>query len=196
MREPNLTARSVIESLAECNLPCWDEIESTAVSKNLQKGEALFHAGQTRPFIFVITRGIVKMVYETADGNCWIKAFATAGTCFASITALAPQGVTSFSVYAVTEAQAEQLDYRKLQQLASRHLGWQRAIGKAFELYGRRKEQREMELLTLTAEERYLRFLDEYRQIEPLVTQKDIASYIRITPIALSRIKARLRMRL
>ncbi|MDX9766974.1 MAG: hypothetical protein RBT51_06505, partial [Ectothiorhodospiraceae bacterium] len=47
----------------------------------------------------------------------------------------------------------------------------------------------------LLAERRYLRFIEDFRDIADRIPQKDIASYVRITPVALSRIKARLRRR-
>jgi CRP-like cAMP-binding protein len=52
-----------------------------------------------------------------------------------------------------------------------------------------------MEFLTKTAEERYLRFLVEYEEFAAMIPQKDVASYIGVTPVALSRIKSRLRHR-
>ena len=49
-----------------------------------------------------------------------------------------------------------------------------------------------MELLTLTPDDRYLRFLIDHPSLVAVPRQRDIASYIRVTPAALSRIKSRL----
>ncbi|NTX37189.1 Crp/Fnr family transcriptional regulator [Myxococcus sp. CA033] len=189
------TAREVLRGLAGSALPGWDAVAPLLRAKTLRKGEYLFHVGEARPSIFIVTRGLVKMVYETSEGGAWVKAFAGEGTCFASLVALAPGGVTSFSTQAVVESRVEQLDYGEVRRLAARHLEWQRAVSRAFEVYGLRKEKREMELLTLSAEERYQRFLDEHTDLAPLLSQRDIASYIRVTPVALSRIRSRLRRR-
>ncbi len=188
-----MTAREVLQGLAGGPLPAWELLEPTVRVRPLRKGEFLFHAGQVQPFVFVVTQGLVKLVYETPDGDSWVKAFVPAGTCFASIMALARDGVTSFSTVALAESRVALLEYQQVQRLAARHIEWQRAISRAFENYGLRKEKREMELLTLTAEERYLRFLEEFQGIASQLSQKDIASYIRITPVALSRIRRRLR---
>jgi CRP-like cAMP-binding protein len=80
-----------------------------------------------------------------------------------------------------------------VQALADRHLPWQRAIANAYRLYGQRKERREMELLTLSPEERYRGFVRDHPELALTLKQRDIASYVRVTPVALSRIKARLR---
>lgn len=52
-----------------------------------------------------------------------------------------------------------------------------------------REQLRIIENLTLTAEERYFRFIDKYPQIVKQVTQKQIASYLGITPEFLSSIR-------
>ena len=52
-----------------------------------------------------------------------------------------------------------------------------------------REQLRIIENLTLPAEERYERFLDKYPQVVKQVTQKQIASYLGITPEFLSSLR-------
>ena len=54
-----------------------------------------------------------------------------------------------------------------------------------------KKERREMEFLTLSAADRYALFTTRTPELEGRVTQKDIARYLGITPVALSRIRGR-----
>jgi len=54
------------------------------------------------------------------------------------------------------------------------------------------KEKRERELLLLDAESRYKIFREEFSILEPSIKQNTIASYIGITPIALSRIRRKM----
>ena len=53
-----------------------------------------------------------------------------------------------------------------------------------------REQLRVIENLSLTAEERYHNFLAKYPQVAQQVTQKQIASYLGITPEFLSIIRA------
>lgn len=158
-------------------------------------GESLFLAGEKRPYVYVVNKGIIKMIYETPNGDSWVKGFAESGVCFASLTALEENGSASFSAYAEVGSIIDQIAYPKLQRLADQHLEWQRAVSNAYKLYGQRKEQREMELLTLSAEERYLSFLRKHPELAAVIRQRDIASYVRVTPVALSRIKSRAKAR-
>jgi CRP-like cAMP-binding protein len=53
-----------------------------------------------------------------------------------------------------------------------------------------REQLRMIQKLSLPAEERYVHFLDKYPQIAEKITQKQIASYLGITPEFLSTIRA------
>lgn len=57
-----------------------------------------------------------------------------------------------------------------------------------------REQLRSIENLTLNAEERYLRFINKYPHIAANVTQKQIASYLGITPEFLSSIRRKLNL--
>jgi CRP-like cAMP-binding protein len=58
--------------------------------------------------------------------------------------------------------------------------------------FGIRKEMREYELLCLSAEDRYKSLLEHTPDLFDLVTQNEIARYLGVTPVGLSRIKNRI----
>ena len=60
-----------------------------------------------------------------------------------------------------------------------------------FSFISQKKEQREYEFLNFSAEERYQKFAAENAQLIDHLTQNDVARYLGITPVALSRIKKR-----
>lgn len=181
--------------LAKSDLPDWDVLAQSVKSISLRKGETLFTAGEEKPYVFVLNTGVLKMVYETPRGDRWISSFVPPGGCFASLTALKTGGVASFSVDAVTDSKIDQINFSALEQLADRHMQWQRGFSNVMRYYARAKEKREMELMTLPPEERYAKFLIQHAAIAGHIRQCDIASYVRVTPVALSRIKRRLCVR-
>ncbi|PAU78858.1 cyclic nucleotide-binding protein [Halomonas salipaludis] len=183
----------VLEQLPSEILPDWHKVDAAVRVKHVRAGDFLFRVEEQHPVVYFVKHGIIKMVYETMDGKAWIKAFAEEGRFFASLTALETNGHTSFSAYAVCNATVEQLPYKVLLELADTHPAWQRALRRAFEIYGFRKETREKELLTLSPEERYVHFIKDRERLAERLADKDIAGYIRVTPVALSRIKRRVR---
>jgi CRP-like cAMP-binding protein len=54
-----------------------------------------------------------------------------------------------------------------------------------------KKERREASFLLLDAGERYEAFLEDFADLVPRLPQYHIASYLGITPVALSRIRSR-----
>jgi len=188
-----LIAKDILEQLSMETLPDWHRCSSVARVKNVTAGDCLFQLDEQHPYVYFVRQGIVKMVYTTLDGKEWVKEFAEEGKFFASLLALAPDGRTSFSAYAVCDTVVKQIPYQVILALSEVHPAWQKALRRGFEIYGFRKESREMELLTLSAEERYKHFVTTRTSIAGRLADRDIASYIRVTPVALSRIKRRIR---
>lgn len=185
------TPRALLERLAEGPLPEWEAFEPRMAWRALQPGDVLFQADATWPWAAVVASGLVKLVYLREDGQERIKSFIDGGGFFASLAALQPPGRTSFSAVAMEATRVACLPYDDILALGERHLAWQKALRRALEFYGRRKEQRERELLTLKPEERYRLLLREQPALAARVPQKDLALYLGITPVGLSRIRGR-----
>lgn len=185
-------ARAVLQALAGAALPEWERVERALEVRMLAAGQVLFHAGAPAPQVYFVRSGLLRLAYEDAEGRSRIKGFVPAGRFFASARALAGDGRAAFSAQALEAACVEAIAYDLLERLGSVHLPWQTALARGFRLYGLRKEQREHDLLTLDATARYLRFLEEYAGMAARIPLKDVAAYIGVTPVGLSRIRRRL----
>jgi CRP-like cAMP-binding protein len=183
--------RALIEHLAQGPLPEWKTMEARIVVRVLRPGEALFQTDVAWPWLAVVASGLMKLVYLREDGRERIKSFIDDGGFFASLAALQQGGRTSFSAVAMEPTQVACLPYPDILTLGERHLAWQKALRRGLEFYGQRKEKRERELLTLNPEERYRLLLREQPALAARVPQKDLALYLGITPVGLSRIRGR-----
>ena len=188
----SLKCQVLLETLAGETLPDWERFARDVRVRRLAAGETVFQADQAWPWLAVVTAGVAKLVYPREDGGERIKSFIAEGGFFASLAALAPRGRTTFAAVAMTDLAIEQIPYVTLREFGDRHIAWQRALRVGIEHYGARKEKRERELLTLTPEQRYGRFLLEEPALAARIPQKDLALYLGITPVALSRIRGRL----
>ena len=87
------------------------------------------------------------------------------------------------------------LPWSELEALYTRHVCWQ-IVGRRFaETALLEREARAHELLTLNAAERFAGFCETHRALLPHLRSYDIASYLGITPVSLSRLRARVRRR-
>lgn len=186
------SAQSLLEQMAGGPLPEWSAFAAGIQRRRLQPGQALFEVHQPWPWLAIVGTGLFKLVYRREGGSERIKSFITAPGFFTSLAGLPPGGRTSFAAIAMERATVELLSYPAILALADRHLAWQRTWRVAIEQYGARKEKRERELLTLTPEERYALFLSESPGLAERIPQKDLALYLGITPVGLSRMRGRM----
>jgi CRP-like cAMP-binding protein len=188
-----LASQRLLSSLAGGDLPDWPAFADGVRVLQVARGTQVFAQGVAHPYVYVMRRGLLKLAYLSDQGEEWVKSFIAEGQFFASLAALAPGGSTSFAAEAIEDSELEQLDYRDIAARAATSLPWQRALAQALLIYGARKEARERELLTLAPTERYRAFLRQSPGVVDRVRQRDLALYLGVTPVSLSRLKARVR---
>jgi CRP-like cAMP-binding protein len=159
---------------------------------SLARDEVLFEMGQAHPYLYVIRSGCVKLLYRTAQGEEWVQDFMAEGAFFGSVTAMSPGGVCSYACEAVEPCVLERLDYAWIEQTAQADPIWRTALLNGWKDYAIRKEWRERDLLTLSPEQRLQAFLSREGHLAQRVPQKDLARYLGVTPVSLSRIRRRL----
>jgi CRP-like cAMP-binding protein len=156
------------------------------------KGSVLIRQGQESAWLFVLQKGMVKLAYRTAAGDEWIKSFIADTGLFAAND--------PWSAHAPSRFTAECLEPCDVVHLPLAWAGAQiSAEPRLLAAYAgfsawvrRRKEIREEALLCDSAEERYRAFLATMPDLARRLRQGDIARFMRITPVALSRIKRRI----
>ena len=188
-----LASQRLLSTLAGGELPDWHGFADGVRVLRVARDSLVFDHGVAHPYVYVMRRGLLKLAYLSDRGEEWIKSFIAEGQFFASIAALAPAGSTSFAAEAIEDCELEQLDYRDIAARVASSRPWQRALAQALLIYGARKEARERELLTLAPAERYRAFLRQSPGVVDRVRQRDLALYLGVTPVSLSRLKARVR---
>lgn len=136
--------------------------------------------------------GLLKAYYVQPDGREHIKSFLPEGSIIASMVALMDDGACTFSLAAVERSAVVALPYADLKQAASSDLDLANALVTFLSTYGKRKEQREYQLLSLSPEQRYELMLKSSPDLVERVSLADLAAHIGVTPQALSRIRRRM----
>jgi CRP-like cAMP-binding protein len=158
--------------------------------KTLKAHEFFLMAGDVPQYIGYVVSGLLRLYYIDAEGKDVTKHFSPEGTLAISYSAFLQREESRFFIQALEDTKMYLFDYQTYSDLLKGHICWQIVARKLSELLFIIKEKREAELLMLNAQERYLRFLEDYADIEKRVTQYHIASYLSITPESLSRIRS------
>jgi CRP-like cAMP-binding protein len=154
-------------------------------------GEFLFRQGDEDRSVYVLQTGLLKAYYLSDERKENIKSFIQAGELIGSLAAAYFKEYCSFSVVCLEPSVTVELDFDVLYAAKRDDLEMASAMVEHLLNFSMKKERREREFLTESAEERYRMLMDRSPELFDKVTQKDIARYLRITPVALSRIRKR-----
>lgn len=141
--------------------------------------------------LFFIQQGLVKAYYETLDGKEFIKSFICEGEVIASMQAIVAGNPNSFTVLSLEDCRALEVPKQALLDLVAKNPALTEVLNSLLLKLAMKKERREYELLCMSPEERYLLFCEREPGMLTRLSQNDIARYLGITPVALSRIRKR-----
>lgn len=168
------------------------EVMNIAVKRNITAGEYLFKAGDIPRFFYFVNRGLFRYVYIDDDGNEYTKGFQDEGKYVVAYSAMQLNRGSYFYAEALEDSEVVIIDFERWNKLMEKYSGIVRyemlMVRSAFY----KKEFREKELLLDDAEARYKTFLSEYQNLECRLKQYHIASYLGITPVALSRVRKKM----
>jgi len=199
VHRPGLTAEeeaalhAQLTAHAPLSAKTWQALLALGRRKALAKGGFFSRPGERATQFAVVLSGLVRHYYTDARGRESVKAFRgpmEVSAPYAEIllgrpsrTSIEALTATELFVFRVADFEALAQDSAELQRLVRR-------VGEQHFIF---KEQREYEFLQLSAEERYRQFCASLPDLLRHIPQHQVASYIGITPVALSRIRARLR---
>lgn len=154
-------------------------------------GEHLFRQGDQNASLYFVNSGLLKAYYLSVDGKENIKSFILPGDNIGSLMSSYAGKVSTFSLVCLKQCELTVLQFSTLYEAGRTDTDLSAAIVDFLLGFAIKKEIREYELLCLSAENRYKRLLKNTPDILKLVTQNDIARFLGITPVGLSRIKKR-----
>lgn len=155
-------------------------------------GESIFIPGDiTRELRFVCS-GIACHYYIKPDGTRCNKSFLQIGEVASSLSSMHQHSPARFGCDALTAVECISLPYDKLQTLASQQADLQALTQAMLMRLALKKENREADLLLLSPTELYQDFCLRYPSLRQVLPNYHIASYLGISEVSLSRIRARL----
>nr|WP_300151215.1 Crp/Fnr family transcriptional regulator [Propionicimonas sp.] len=206
--------RLLLEAYAGCELPQWEVFASNVRVVRLEPGTVLFSAGEHHPYVYFVQRGLFKAQLLSDGDRLTTVFFPEEGDVLASMAALGIEGVrrvasrglhprsetlraaveaeSIHTVTAIEPSMVVRVNYRVIDHLSAQHLQWLR-LTTTIALMHATTLQADAGWLRSTPEQRYRTLLREQPGLLQRVTQRDLASFLNITDVALSRIAKRVR---
>ena len=140
----------------------------------------------------MINKGVMRSYVRLENGKEVTKTIFLPFVLFASFDALLNQ-IPSESIYeTLTDCEIYQVDYFKYKALCKSNTDILAFHAKFLEFLLCQNDKKHIELLTMDAKERYLKLRKVIPNIENLIPQYQIAAFLNVTPVQLSRIRAKL----
>tara|TARA_R110000744_G_scaffold205272_3_gene323986 strand:- start:85 stop:630 length:546 start_codon:yes stop_codon:yes gene_type:complete len=163
--------------------------EGIAIEK--QSGEHLFRQGETDTSLYLINSGLLKAYYLSDDGKESIKSFLSNKDIIGSLTSAHAGGLCSFSLLCLELTTVTKIPFDVIREYSRRDVNIANEMLDVLLQFSMKKEKREYEFLCLSAEERFSLVIKSRPNILNNITQNDLARYLGVTPVGLSRIKKR-----
>jgi CRP-like cAMP-binding protein len=168
----------------------WRKLVTLGRVVKLKKKEVLVRAGDDVKHGYIVLSGLLRMFYTDEAGKEFIKAFRMPYDSASPYGELMRSVPSQTTICAIEESEVFQFLYKDFIELSTIHPAWEKISLNILKSHFLFKEKREYELLILDASERYDRFIEEFPTLIDRVPQFQIASYLGINPVTLSRILA------
>lgn len=170
-----------------------DELAAYGKVKNYEAKQPFIREGVIPNKIGIVKRGLFRYYYLTEEGKEFTKVFMKEGAIISSYSSMISGEKSYYTIEAIEASEVIELTYFQWKKLRSTDSKWDKLLIAFLEKGYGVKEKREREFLLMDAESRYRLFKEEYPKLEKRIKQHMIASYIGITPIALSRIRKKMK---
>lgn len=167
-------------------------IVELAVLKEYKKDDLLVKRGAQSSKEYFLIDGICKSFVYDPEGEAITLSYFLSNSILSPNTSRIERGMSIINIQALSDVMVFEVDASKFEQLMIDHLDI-RTFGNTTlqkELFA--KIKKEMGFATLTAKERLMEFRENYALLENMISHSDIASYLGITNISLSRLRKEL----
>ncbi len=181
----------LLELIPDLSDEAWQRFLSKTVVKTHRKNEIICHPGMVCNYVSYVVSGLVRSYYMI-DGKEIITAFAPENCYCSDYESFLAQEPAKKYTQALEDTIVINVSYNDLQDLYQEHPECEK-VGRLiaenlFVVLANRNSSFQFD----TPEARYSKFLVDHERITQRVPQYMIASYLGITPEALSRIRSRM----
>jgi CRP-like cAMP-binding protein len=183
--------RSYFEQNFKLTEQDWQIFSSKLVRQDFPKNHLLLRAGQVENHLSFVASGIIRF-YIPIEDNDLTFAFVFDNSFVSGYDSFLTKTPSTYHIETLTKTTLWRLSYIDLQDIYRQTQIGNEIGRKASEDLFLKKSKRELSLLNESAEQRYLNLFTDQPQLLAQIPLKYIASYIGITPQALSRIRKRI----
>lgn len=174
--------------------PLGNEISDDLVikiqSKTFQKGDFILRSGDVCRNLYYIDKGLVKLCFTKANKE-FIMRFFPENALFTLLDSYLTQTPSTYEIICLEKTIITSIRNEEMQFLCKKHHSFETFFRKLVSLSALNMMKRISEMLEENATQRYEHFVEENNHLLQRITLGDLANYLGITQVSLSRIRAK-----
>ena len=159
--------------------------------KKITKNEYYAVEGKTAKSLAFLEKGLMRAFYKNDEGEEFNKIFFENPSIVGGYTSLITKEPGCINIQCLTDCEIIEANFEDIVGLYEENRSIETLNRKIAENFFVEKERREMYLVMYNATRRYEQFRIDFPNLENSLAQYHIASYLGITPVQLSRIRAK-----
>lgn len=187
---PNLV---FLNSFLDVSDETFSKLTSIAIYKKLSIGELIATPGEVPSKIYLLASGMMRAYLSSENGKEFNKNFFMPFSFVGALSALVKNKPSTLTYEALTKCDVYEVSFNDILDLCKEDINISNLYNRILEHVYIRYEERQLELISMDAKERYLALRKKSPNIDKLIPQYHIASYLSITPVQLSRIRRKIK---
>lgn len=184
--------KAYLNSFSPLSEDTWNAVRILFTEEHLSKNDYFIKEGEASEHIAFLEKGIFRSFYRNEAGKEYNNHIFTAPSFIGGYSSLLSGLKNQTNQQALTNCSIYVANYKNLISLYKKFPDLETVARKWAEQKFITMEQREIDIVVLTADKRYELLVKEISGISQLIPQYHIASYLGITPTQLSRIRRKM----
>ena len=170
----------------------FQKLEKLTTFRKVGANTVLCESGTIPKNIYMLVSGVINAYVTSESGKYFNKRLYTPISFAGPLTSMLKNEPSEVTYTSLTECKFFELNFEEFKRLCREEFEIGRLYVKVLEHAFIAYEERNLDLMRLDATQRYLKLRDEVSNIDDLIPQYQIASYLNITPVQLSRIRKKI----
>jgi len=166
----------------------WEEFKSHLVFQKFKKEETICDEGDVENFIYYLSKGVARSFF-LKDGRDYTLDFFFDHDFVTSFTSFLTRKPSLVNIQALEDCETWKISHQYIYEQYRKYHSSERLGRLIAEAQFMKRSSKEMELLSLTAEERYKNLFKKNPALVGKISVKHLSSYLGIHPESLSRIR-------
>lgn len=179
-----------VNNISLLNKEASDDLMEKLTTKTFNKGQYLLRSGQVCQQLFFIDNGLVKTFFKRNDKE-FIMRFFTENSMFTVLDSYCNQSPSTFEIIALAPITVTYVNQNDLKELCTKHHCLETFFGRLACAASVNMMKRISEMLEENPAQRYNNFVKENTELLQSISLSELANYLGITQVSLSRIRAR-----